>query len=55
MISWPVDLGPVVMLYIMVGACGRGSCSPRGSWEAKREIGMVQVPNISFKGSPPVT
>lgn len=25
--------------YTMAGACGRGNCSPRGSKEAKRDIG----------------
>jgi hypothetical protein len=36
MVAWPCGFGPVTVQDIIVGACGRGSCSSRSSQEVKK-------------------
>jgi hypothetical protein len=38
-VDWPIALVPVVRQYTMVGGHVRGTCSPHGNQEAKREEG----------------
>lgn len=36
-VGWPIAFGPVMWQYIMVGVCNKGSCSPHGGWNMRKE------------------